>query len=48
MDVSLQAAAIHMFTALACGAVIGSERQVRQRMAGLRTNALVSLGRRGS
>jgi putative Mg2+ transporter-C (MgtC) family protein len=47
MDVSLQAAAIHMFTALACGAVIGSERQVRQRMAGLRTNALVSLGAAG-
>ena len=36
-----------MFTALACGAVIGSERQVRQRMAGLRTNALVSLGAAG-
>ena len=47
MDVSLQAAALHMFTALACGAVIGSERQVRQRMAGLRTNALVSLGAAG-
>lgn len=47
MDVSLQAAAVHMFTALACGAVIGSERQVRQRMAGLRTNALVSLGAAG-
>ncbi len=47
MDVTLQAAALHMFTALACGAVIGSERQVRQRMAGLRTNALVSLGAAG-
>ncbi|WP_333815813.1 MgtC/SapB family protein [Tabrizicola sp.] len=47
MDMSLQAAAVHMFTALACGAVIGSERQVRQRMAGLRTNALVSLGAAG-
>lgn len=47
MDVSLHAAALHMFTALACGAVIGSERQVRQRMAGLRTNALVSLGAAG-
>ena len=44
MDVSLHAAALHMFTALVCGAVIGSERQVRQRMAGLRTNALVALG----
>lgn len=30
--------------ALALGAVIGLERQWRQRMAGLRTNALVSLG----
>ena len=47
MDVSLHAAALHMFTALVCGAVIGSERQVRQRMAGLRTNALVSLGAAG-
>ena len=35
---------LHMATALACGAVIGSERQVRRRMAGLRTNALVALG----
>lgn len=47
MDVTLHAAALHMFTALACGAVIGSERQVRQRMAGLRTNALVALGAAG-
>lgn len=44
MVITLQAAALNMFTALACGAVIGSERQVRQRMAGLRTNALVALG----
>ncbi len=44
MLITLQAAALNMFTALACGAVIGSERQVRQRMAGLRTNALVALG----
>lgn len=44
MDVSLQAAALNMLIALTCGAVIGSERQVRQRMAGLRTNALVALG----
>lgn len=44
MDVSLYAAALNMFVALGCGAVIGSERQVRQRMAGLRTNALVALG----
>ena len=44
MVITLDAAAINLFTALACGAVIGSERQVRQRMAGLRTNALVALG----
>lgn len=44
MVVGLETAAINLFTALACGAVIGSERQVRQRMAGLRTNALVALG----
>ncbi len=40
----LQIAAFNMFVALTCGALIGSERQVRQRMAGLRTNALVALG----
>lgn len=44
MTVTLSAAAINLFVALSCGAVIGSERQVRQRMAGLRTNALVALG----
>jgi len=44
MPVTLYAAAINLGVALACGAVIGSERQVRQRMAGLRTNALVALG----
>ncbi len=32
------------FVALALGATIGAERQWRQRMAGLRTNALVALG----
>lgn len=37
-------AALNMLLALSCGALIGSERQVRQRMAGLRTNALVALG----
>jgi len=41
---AVQIAAINMAVALACGALIGSERQVRQRMAGLRTNALVALG----
>ena len=44
MTVSLAAAAFNLAVALGCGAVIGSERQVRQRMAGLRTNALVALG----
>lgn len=33
-----------LFLALALGAAIGVERQWRQRMAGLRTNTLVSLG----
>lgn len=44
MTVTLYAAAINLSVALVCGALIGSERQVRQRMAGLRTNALVALG----
>jgi putative Mg2+ transporter-C (MgtC) family protein len=44
MTVGLESAAINLFCALGCGAVIGSERQVRQRMAGLRTNARVALG----
>ena len=44
MTILLQAAAINLGVALVCGAVIGSERQVRQRMAGLRTNALVAMG----
>lgn len=44
MTIPLEAAAVNLGLALACGAVIGSERQVRQRMAGLRTNALVALG----
>ena len=46
--VPIEMAALHLGVALACGAVIGSERQVRQRMAGLRTNALVALGAAGS
>lgn len=45
--VSLQLTALHLITALACGAIIGSERQLRQRLAGLRTNALVALGAAG-
>jgi putative Mg2+ transporter-C (MgtC) family protein len=44
MPSGLELAAINLFVALLCGALIGSERQVRQRMAGLRTNALVALG----
>ena len=39
--------ALRLATALLIGAVIGFERQWRQRMAGLRTNALVSLGAAG-
>ncbi|WP_220359401.1 MgtC/SapB family protein [Alkalilimnicola ehrlichii] len=37
-------AAGHLLMAVLLGALIGVERQRRQRMAGLRTNALVSLG----
>ncbi|WP_151717566.1 MgtC/SapB family protein [Gemmobacter serpentinus] len=44
MLVSLAAAAFNMSVALGCGALIGVERQMRQRKAGLRTNALVALG----
>lgn len=40
----LLSAGMNLFVAMACGAIIGSERQIRQRMAGLRTNALVALG----
>jgi putative Mg2+ transporter-C (MgtC) family protein len=46
-DISLLFATINMGFALIMGAVIGSERQYRGRMAGLRTNALVSLGAAG-
>src|SRR6516225_10064767 len=35
---------ISLATAFVLGAAIGAERQWRQRMAGLRTNALVSVG----
>ena len=44
MLVSLAAATFNMSVALGCGALIGVERQMRQRKAGLRTNALVALG----
>lgn len=36
--------ALRVLVALVLGALIGSERQLRQRMAGLRTNALVAAG----
>ena len=39
--------AIRLGAALLIGAVIGFERQWRQRMAGLRTNALVAIGAAG-
>ncbi|MFA9229142.1 MAG: MgtC/SapB family protein [Microgenomates group bacterium] len=42
--IDLPSATFNMAVAMACGALIGSERQVRQRMAGLRTNALVAMG----
>ena len=44
---SLQMAALNMFAALVMGALIGSERQVRRRTAGVRTNALVALAAAG-
>lgn len=44
MPIILTTAAVNLGTAVALGALIGSERQLRQRMAGLRTNALVALG----
>ncbi len=47
MPITLDAAALNMALALICGALIGSERQVRQRMAGVRTNALVALAAAG-
>jgi len=49
MDEILAAAAIfaRMATALLAGAAIGAERQWHQKMAGLRTNALVALGAGG-
>ncbi len=43
MPIAVELAALNLALAMFCGALIGSERQVRQRMAGLRTNALVAL-----
>ena len=45
--IGLEHAAVHMLEALVLGAIIGAERQWRQRFAGLRTNALVALGAAG-
>ncbi|MEM8775018.1 MAG: MgtC/SapB family protein [Pseudomonadota bacterium] len=47
MPISIESAAFNLVLAMLCGALVGSERQVRQRMAGLRTNALVALGAAG-
>ena len=44
MSVGIGQAALNLGTAVALGAVIGFERQWRQRLAGLRTNTLVALG----
>ena len=44
MTIGIAQAALNLGTAVALGAVIGFERQWRQRLAGLRTNTLVALG----
>jgi putative Mg2+ transporter-C (MgtC) family protein len=44
MPIAIEAAALNLTVALVCGAIVGSERQLRGRLAGLRTNALVALG----
>jgi putative Mg2+ transporter-C (MgtC) family protein len=44
MSIGITQAALNLGTAVALGAVIGFERQWRQRLAGLRTNTLVALG----
>jgi putative Mg2+ transporter-C (MgtC) family protein len=44
MTMGTAQAALNLGTAVALGAVIGFERQWRQRLAGLRTNTLVALG----
>jgi putative Mg2+ transporter-C (MgtC) family protein len=44
MMVSAEQAAINLAVAVALGAIVGFERQWRNRLAGLRTNTLVSLG----
>ena len=44
MTIGITQAALNLGTAVALGAIIGFERQWRQRLAGLRTNTLVALG----
>ncbi len=44
LDPAFQKDALNLLIALALGGLIGFERQWRQRLAGLRTNTLVSLG----
>jgi putative Mg2+ transporter-C (MgtC) family protein len=44
LDPAFQKDALNLFMAVLLGGVIGFERQWRQRLAGLRTNTLVSLG----
>jgi putative Mg2+ transporter-C (MgtC) family protein len=44
MTIGFAQTALNLSTAVALGAVIGFERQWRQRLAGLRTNTLVALG----
>jgi len=47
LDLSLLQATLNLAFAALLGGLVGSERQMRQRMAGLRTNALVALGAAG-
>jgi putative Mg2+ transporter-C (MgtC) family protein len=45
MSVGIAQAAVNLAVAVTVGAAIGFERQWRQRLAGLRTNTLVALGK---
>lgn len=44
MPITLTAALFNLAVALGCGLLIGTERALRRRWAGMRTNALVSVG----
>jgi putative Mg2+ transporter-C (MgtC) family protein len=44
LDPAFQSATLNLLAALVLGGLVGFERQWRQRLAGLRTNTLVSLG----